>query len=201
MLANDQTLEALAQRVAKLEAQNRRLKKIGIALLLLVSAGVLMGQAKTNKVIQANAFQIVDANGKTLGRLGVGKAGKPSLTFFDSKDLPVASLDGGEEPSLYLTRWENGAHILLRISKDFYGIDLADKRPRASLSVSHNSTGLDFWDENGEPQASMSVEKAVGIINFRDAGGKVTSEWVDTRGGTPSMALFDKDKKVVWSAP
>jgi len=201
MESHDRMLEALAERVAKLEAQNRRMKRVGIAVLLIAATGVLMGQAKPGKVVQANAFHLMDTNGKMVAKLGVGAKGKPSLTFFDNKDLPVASLDGGDEPSLYLTRWENGAHILLRISKEFYGIDLADKRPRASFSVSHDSTGLDFWDEAGGPQASMSVEKAMGTISFRDAAGKVSSEWVDTRGTTPSIVLFDKVKKVVWSAP
>jgi phosphohistidine phosphatase SixA len=38
------SIHALAERVAKLETQNRRLKQAGIAALVLASAAVLMGQ-------------------------------------------------------------------------------------------------------------------------------------------------------------
>src|SRR5215469_1865703 len=158
MQTQDLTVQALADRVSRLETQNRRLKMAGLA-------------------------------------------GGPTLTFFDTKDLPIAGIDGGKEPSLFLTGWDNAAHILLRITKDSYGLDLADKRPRATLSVSNNSTGLDFWDEYGDPQATMSVDKASGYITFRNARGKVSSQWVDSRAAGASLVLYDKSEKAVWSAP
>jgi hypothetical protein len=51
-------LEALAYRVAKLEAQNRRIKKAGIASLIVAAAVFAMGQAQTNEVIEANEFHL-----------------------------------------------------------------------------------------------------------------------------------------------
>jgi len=169
MQTYDPTLQALADRVNKLEVQNRRLKLAGLAVVIMASAVLLMGQARSSRAVEASEFRLIDANGKTRARLAVGVGGGPTLTFFDSKDLPVAGIDGGKEPSLFLTGWDSAAHILLRITKDSYGLDLADKRPRATLSVSNNSTGLDFWDEYGDPQATMSVDKSSGNITFRNA--------------------------------
>ena len=181
MQTQDLTVQALIDRVGKLEVQNRRLKMAGFAVLILVSGVLLMGQARTDRVVEASEFHLVDAKGKTRARLAMGV--------------------GGKEPSLFLTGWDNAAHILLRITKDSYGLDLADKRPRATLSVSNNSTGLDFWDEYGDPQATMSVDKSSGNITFRNAKGKVSSQWVDSRTTGTSLVLYDKSEKAVWSAP
>lgn len=201
MQTHDLTVQALADRVRKLETQNRRLKLAGFSAAIAVSALLLMGQARTSRVVEASEFRLIDANGKTRARLTVGAGGGPTLTFFDTKDLPIAGLDGGKEPSLFLTGWDSAAHILLRITKDSYGLDLADKRPRATLSVSNNSTGLDFWDEYGDPQATMSVDKSSGNITFRNAQGKVSSQWVDSRTRGASLVLYDKTERAVWSAP
>ena len=201
MQTYDTTLQALADRVNKLEVQNRRLKLAGVAVVIMASAVLLMGQARSSRAVEASEFRLIDTNGKTRARLAVGVGGGPTLTFFDSKDLPVAGIDGGKEPSLFLTGWDSAAHILLRITKDSYGLDLADKRPRATLSVSNNSTGLDFWDEYGDPQATMSVDKSSGNITFRNAKGKVSSQWVDSRATGPSLVLYDRSEKAVWSAP
>jgi hypothetical protein len=201
MQTQDRTVQALADRVSKLEMQNRRLKMAGLAILTLASALLLMGQTRSARITEASEFRLIDANGKTRARLAMGVGGGPTLTFFNTKDLPVAGIDGGKEPSFFLTGWDNAAHILLRITKDSYGLDLADKRPRATLSVSNNSTGLDFWDEYGDPQATMSVDKTSGNITFRNAKGKVSSQWVDSRATGASLVLYDKSEKAVWSAP
>ena len=201
MQTQDLTVQALADRVSRLETQNRRLKMAGLAIVTVASAWLLMGQARSSRIVEASEFRLTDAHGKTRARLAMGLAGGPTLTFFDTKDLPIAGIDGGKEPSLFLTGWDNAAHILLRITKDSYGLDLADKRPRATLSVSNNSTGLDFWDEYGDPQATMSVDKASGNITFRNARGKVSSQWVDSRAAGASLVLYDKTEKAVWSAP
>ena len=44
---NGPTMEALAQRLEKVEQENRRLRGAGIAVLVLAAAGLLMGQANT----------------------------------------------------------------------------------------------------------------------------------------------------------
>jgi hypothetical protein len=56
----ESSVEALANRVAKLEAQNCRLKKAGIASFIVAAAIIVMGQAPTKKVIEANEFVMQD---------------------------------------------------------------------------------------------------------------------------------------------
>ena len=51
-------------RLKKLERENRRMKKIGIVAAVVVSTVIIGGQAKTNKVVEANEFRLLDSSGK-----------------------------------------------------------------------------------------------------------------------------------------
>lgn len=50
-------VKSLYARVENLERQNRWMKRAAIAALVLVAAVAVMGQAQTNKVIEANGFR------------------------------------------------------------------------------------------------------------------------------------------------
>jgi hypothetical protein len=106
MQPHDPSLHALAERVAKLEAQNRRLKQAGIAALVLASAAVLTGQTRTSRVLSANEFHLNDADGSVRARLLMDAANRPILSLLDAKGVPVASLGGGRQPFLALFRPE-----------------------------------------------------------------------------------------------
>src|SRR5882762_9686826 len=86
------SLHALTERMATLEAQNRRLKQAGFAALILTSAAVLMGQMQTSRFIEANAFHLKDADRKVRARLSMYAADRPTLSLLDAKGVPVASL-------------------------------------------------------------------------------------------------------------
>jgi hypothetical protein len=76
----ESTLEALADRVAKLEAQNRRLKKV------VAAAIIAMGQAPEKKVIEANEFVLQDASGKMRARLSLElQLSRKTSGVFDAK--------------------------------------------------------------------------------------------------------------------
>jgi hypothetical protein len=169
----DPSLQALTQRVAKLETQNRRLKKTGVAAMVLVSVVLFMGQVQTNRVLDANAFHLKDASGKVRARLSM-EFSRPTLDFLDAGGLPVATLAGGDEPFLVLNRPGTTEQIQLGANKTFFGLALYEKEIRAGLSVQHGMPGVDFFDKSGQPQASFTAA---------------------------SLMLFDKNKQVLWSAP
>ena len=56
-------------RLEKLERENRRMKKAGIVGIVFASVLFISGQAKTNKVVEANEFILRDGNGKARARL------------------------------------------------------------------------------------------------------------------------------------
>jgi hypothetical protein len=76
----ESSLEALANRIAKLEVQNQRLKKMGIASLV-AAAVIAMGRAPIKKVIEANEFVLQDSSGKARAKLLMDSSGTPSLEF------------------------------------------------------------------------------------------------------------------------
>jgi hypothetical protein len=96
----ESSLEALANRVAKLEVQNRRLKQTGIALFIVAAAVVAMGQAPAKKVITANEFVLQDQSGPTRARLSMELKERQTLSFYKDKSNITASLDGGDEPDM-----------------------------------------------------------------------------------------------------
>ena len=54
MQTHDLTLQGLADRVNKLETQNRRLKLAGFSVAIAASALLLMGQARSSHVVEAS---------------------------------------------------------------------------------------------------------------------------------------------------
>src|SRR5215468_10792936 len=51
---------AINARLEKLDNENRGMKKIGIVAIVFASVLFISGQATTNKVVEANEFQVVD---------------------------------------------------------------------------------------------------------------------------------------------
>jgi hypothetical protein len=75
--------DALADRLGRLERDNRRLKLAGLLVLTLFASVFLMGQVRPPATIQAQEF-VVDKVGKTLGRFGVGDDGLRILIMRDT---------------------------------------------------------------------------------------------------------------------
>jgi hypothetical protein len=82
MQTTESTPEALAHRVAKLEEQNQRLKKAGIAWMV-AAAFIVMGQAQTNRTLEANEFVLKDETGKARAKLHMERGRDPSLSLYD----------------------------------------------------------------------------------------------------------------------
>ncbi len=190
MQPHDSSLHALADRVAKLETQNRRLKQAGIAALVLASAGVLMGQAHTSRVLEANEFRLKDADGSVRARLSMDAANRPILSLLDAKGVPVASLGGGRQPLLVLFRAETNEQIRLGANTAFFGLGLYEKEIRAGLGVRDSRPELDLFDESGTAQATIVARPTGSSLVLRNPAGKETSTmWVDSAAGGSSFNL------------
>jgi hypothetical protein len=108
MPTSESSLEALENRVAKLEAQNRRLKKAGIASLLLAVAVITMGQAKSDRTIEADTvkahtvtadvIQLTDAESHAVTLLVPGLV---TVQTNSGKDRVI--IDTSEGPSVHVT--------------------------------------------------------------------------------------------------
>lgn len=97
------TLDILGNRLGRLERENRRLKHLGVGLLVgMVAVGLLavvavvrLGQAgseKRAKVVEAEKIVLRDASGKIRAELGLSADGSPRLDFFDRDEKRRAGL-------------------------------------------------------------------------------------------------------------
>ncbi len=107
------TLDAMKQRLDRLEQENRRLKQIGGLMLVGIAALVMMGQSQSNvnktaasqasKVVEATEFVVRDPGGKVRARLATdglsfnNDADKP-LVHLSLYPCPALSLDGLNSP-------------------------------------------------------------------------------------------------------
>jgi hypothetical protein len=103
---------------------------------------------------------------------------RPTLSFYKDKTTITASLAAGDEPFLTLQRAGTNEQVQLAANKAFVGLGIYEKEIRAGLTVQKGAPGLALFNENGTPLVSLSAP----------ADG-------------PSVVLFAKDKKVLWSAP
>jgi hypothetical protein len=180
----DPTVQALAERVAKLEAQNRTFRKALMAALVVASTIAVMGQARTSRVLEANEFILKDSSGTERAHLSVDTTIGPILTFYDNNRIS-ASLHGGNEPLLYLNRAESKGSLMLRTS---------------GLSIWGN-TGS-FHVDLGEEGPSLHLKDNEGYLTILGRTDLVTpASGVKQRTPAASLVLFGKDKKVLWSAP
>jgi len=186
----DPSLHALAERVAKLESQNRRFKQAGIAALVLASTAVLMGQTHTSRVLEANEFRLRDTDGNVRARLSTDAANRPTLSLLDAKGVPVASLGGGRQPSLVLFRQETNEQIRLGANTAFFGLGLYEKQIRAGLAVQNSAPGLNLFDESGTAQATIVTRPTGSSLVLRNPAGKeISTIWVDSSAGGSSFNM------------
>src|SRR5437016_3494896 len=90
-------LEALKERVRILEQRSRRLRNVGIGLVLFVIAGLALAQQRPPRtaipdVIEAKKFVLKDNNGTIRAVLEKTGAGGSQLVFFDRNGTPRMDL-------------------------------------------------------------------------------------------------------------
>ena len=197
MRTPESSLEALANRVAQLEAQNRRLKKAGVASFIVAAALFAMSQAPAKRVIEANEFVLQDASGKMRARLSMDMKDKPALTFFRDQTTPTASLAGGDEPFLLLTRAGTTEQVQLGANKDFVGLAIYEKEISAGLSLQYGIPGLDLFYENGKPHVTLTASSTDSYLTMFDPDSKTSlSMGVPPLGGVSQLQASGKKHTV-----
>jgi hypothetical protein len=181
----EQTLElrGIVSRVERLEKENRRLKTTGVVLLLLAGAVVLMGQAQSRKTIQAERFELIGRDGKTRGMLSTSAVNSVLMLYGPQASEEVGSRTiigaGPSGPFVYLTRADGKSGVELTVQ-----------------SGGMQQAALTLFDTHGTPVADfegVDTGALLGLVTTRTGEKQTTS--------AASIVLFDKDKKVLWSAP
>jgi hypothetical protein len=139
-----QRLAALEQAHARLLAANRRVKRVGAALMAGLAALAIMGQKtalrEPAKTIETQALIIRDANGIVRGAIGLADDGSVGLNLNDAKGATRITLDVAKNSTP--------------------GLDLydGDGQVRSTLALgSHGTPGLGFYNSSGKLRTSLDI--------------------------------------------
>lgn len=184
-------LRDILKRLGRLEAQNRKLKWGGVALLAVLSGFVLMGQsAPAPQVIEAQRFVLKDAKGNVRAWLGLFGKGS-ELVLGNVNKEPKMSLkvsEGASDLHFY-----GGEHSGMNL-----GVDLG--KPAISMAAAEASGTVEISFSAAGPAMSLHDGKGfsttIGATQPKAQGGgdaKQTS--------AASVILLDKSGKIIWKAP
>jgi hypothetical protein len=144
------------QRLARLERENRWMRRLGAVAVAVAAAVFLVGQGKDKpRVVEAQKFVLRDSEGKSRAELSLRERGGVGLDLRDGAGTPRASLlllrpdapmlalrDGSGRSRLVLSAADEGATDML--IKDARG------NARVLLGVSHRgSGGIEVYAPNG----------------------------------------------------
>jgi hypothetical protein len=126
---------SLEERLAILERENRRLRRMVIAAIAIAAAPLLLGYAPPNDKIEASEFVVRDKGGVVRARLFVDDTNKTRLVLRDKDGKSPAILTSGEGATLAIADKTEKTNVLLTASSA-KGVILVeeDGKPRAVLS-------------------------------------------------------------------
>jgi hypothetical protein len=190
------SFEGLHDRLARLEIQQRRLKRLGAAALIIATLLVVMGQAPSKKIVEANEFILKDDSGNVRARLFMTEKHTTNLTI-EGKSVPATN---NPSPTLAL-----------------YGEKLEAKAWLNDHVVGFNSSQGDYVDAMlgmgllvlTSEGSTVAVQPPT--IRMSDAKGysavlgetelQTTHTGQTQKTSAASLVMFDKDKNVIWKAP
>jgi hypothetical protein len=192
-------LMSLCARISRLERQSRRVKIAGTIAMVLAACIVVMGQAETAKVVTANEFVLKDADAKVRAKIGMGldflhKDG-PAIVLFDAENHARISLSTSEDDA---TVYVNSAQLsessaMWAGSPGKSGSGLGVTGPAGVFRVNLDGAAV------GGPQ--VSIEDKEGYSTEIGRCDLVTKTGREEKTPAASLILFNKDKKIMWSAP
>jgi len=184
-------LEAVLARLAKLEAQNRKLKLYGLILFLAFGAVVVMGQAApTPEVIEAQRFVLKDTDGNVrawLGLLGNGS----EFTLGNVNKQPMMTLKVGEDASdlHFLGSQNSGMNLGLDLGVPAISMMAASGSGKAGIAIPKAGPAFSLEDAKG-------FSAIVGTSEPNTPAGRKSHQ-----SSAASLVLLDKAKNVLWKAP
>ena len=184
-------LQAIRERIAELELQNRRLKRGGMAILVVLSAVILMGQvAPPARVVEAQRFVIKDKDGKERGSFAtIGKGSELTLGNINAQPMMRLIVSTDASDLHFYGSSQSGMNL---------GVDTGN--PDISMAGAEGSgeARITFGDDG----PTMKLEDAKGSSAIL---GVTKLEKPAKRAAHPpsaaSLILLDKDKKVIWQTP
>jgi hypothetical protein len=185
-----------AERLTRLERENRRLKLYaGIAVLALAGLA-LIGPTPGSNENRAERFLLSDAAGKTRASLGMTAEG-PELSFLDENNRSRTTI-GATSDGARFRLFDAQGRVRTRLSAGQKGTELSflDSTgiARAGLVVTGGPSGtpmLDLRDRTGRVRAQIEVEQDGPVLRFYGDAGKLGARLRVVQTDGPQLTLFD----------
>ena len=215
----------LAARIERLEKQNRRLKRGGLAVLLAAASLIVMGQARPNTALGAQSFVLRDAGGGKRAELILESESPrstptPTLRFFDDKGNQTLFLSStrlelaGQSDlgtNIILDDAKGVARADLGLSEDQSFVLLNDAKavPRIRMELNHGDPKIALQDAQELPRLGLVIVNDEPSIGLEDPQGFSavfgSTAFLGPGSGRPtsaaSLVLFGKNGDALWSAP
>lgn len=230
MVAQQATsLEAVVERLEKAERQLRWGQVAGLVVLLLLAAGLMMGQARSNgRTVEAEKFVLLDGDGKqravlsegergvvlalsdrdgtTRVRLYVNEQGTAGVSVRDAEGMSSAGLlvfkDGSPTMSFV---YDGGLRASLRLGPDgapTLALHGKEHRVDATLAVSRSGSPWLILRGKQKVWVVLSVSKeGVACLNLTGKDGEYGAVLRVESDGSPGLTLYGTDKEVIFQAP
>lgn len=206
---SEQERERILSRIERLETENRRLKRGATAVLLAIAAIALMGQTTTRKRpaaapapppalvlpknIEAESFVLKDPAGKARANLSMSGTG-PALKLLDANGSALVTISLNDSspsgPFVLLSDPQHHAGVTVSVLENAGSqLSLTGDRPdvQAHLGVATDGPNFLISDQDG---FSTSI-----------GGAQVSKSGQMKKASAASIALYNKDHKVLWSQP
>jgi hypothetical protein len=188
-------IQAVLERLEKLERQNRKLKRAGVLALLVVGSLVLMGQAAPkSRTVEGEKFVLRDGRGRVRAKLDTDVDSSPALKLSDANGnlRAMLSLDGSGDAGVWLFDAKGKPEVV---------VGTAGAARWLSFYSAEGRAGVDLWTGGGESSGltmyrSDSVRVSLaddttthGHLEFSQSGEPTrVREW---KVYGPTLGLFD----------
>ncbi|GIW88896.1 MAG: hypothetical protein KatS3mg108_3220 [Isosphaeraceae bacterium] len=172
----------LSQRVARLESENRRIRRLAAcALLILAACGIYLANRNDSlRQIQANRLLITDAHGIPRGSFGVSPSGQAELILRDESGREQFALRADPNGSANLEILRQG-RLLASLGGSGLGpaLQLFDQAGYIAASLyswSNGLSGLALNRAQGGLQLTLAKDSSASL-RFNDPDGALRSGW------------------------
>jgi len=154
-----QDYDCLSKAVERLQRENLRLKRIGISLILVIVATLTMGESRSSRTVEADAFVLRAPDGSVRAKLDTNNGSTELLFFNDAGQSRVAIKAGQEGESLEML--SDSGELLATVSVAL------QKSPKLSPTTST----IAALGSLAGPGVIMNASKEIAIVRVADQSG------------------------------
>lgn len=189
----------LAERLKKIERDNRRLKAFGLVTLILAVAlgGISYAVQPVSENITAHGFEVVDSSGKRRIVMRVLPSGEPGIWLSDAQGntrVEIGPLPWGQ-PGIWLTDAQGKSRV--EIGAVPWG------EPSISLSDAQGKSRVDIITSEPRGPSIRLIDRQGFSMELGGTGNLGPSGLATEETSAASIVMFgnDKQQRVIWRAP